>query len=149
MDTDNRSRQKTVRFWEALIAAAATLQQAAHSETAVFEAFTTRLVQMNLQGGILKLDPIRNTLEISALAFPERLLNILNTINSLTGLTAFGYRLPLEQAPTYQDIIDKKEYSRLATNPMLPLAALRELNGWLDIVPEYVKDYVSLNTYKL
>ena len=51
-------------------------------------------------------------------------------------------------SPEIQEIIDKKEYTRLATNPMLPLAALRELNGWLDVVPEYVKDYVSLNTYK-
>ena len=47
-----------------------------------------------------------------------------------------------------QEIIDKKEYPRLADNPMLPFSTLRDLNGWLEVVPEYVKDYVSLNTYK-
>ena len=46
-----------------------------------------------------------------------------------------------------RDIIEKGEYTRLATNPKLTFADLEELNGWIDRVPEYVKDYVSLNAY--
>ncbi len=46
-----------------------------------------------------------------------------------------------------RDIIEKGEYPRLATNPKLTLAELRSLNKWVDTVPEYVKDYISLNAY--
>lgn len=46
-----------------------------------------------------------------------------------------------------RDIIEKGEYTRLATNPKLTMSDLNELNGWVDKVPEYVKDYVSLNAY--
>lgn len=46
-----------------------------------------------------------------------------------------------------RDIIEKGEYTRLATNPKLTFADLEALNGWIEKVPEYVKDYVSLNAY--
>ena len=46
-----------------------------------------------------------------------------------------------------RDVIEKGEYPRLATNPALTLADLQALNGWIPIVPEYVKDYISLNAY--
>ena len=46
-----------------------------------------------------------------------------------------------------RDVIEKGEYPRLATNPALTLTDLQVLNGWIQIVPEYVKDYVSLNAY--
>lgn len=46
-----------------------------------------------------------------------------------------------------RDIIEKGEYTRLATNPKLTLADIDSLNGWIEKVPEYVKDYVSLNAY--
>ena len=42
-----------------------------------------------------------------------------------------------------RDIIEKGEYTRLATNPKLTFADLEALNGWIEKVPEYVKDYVS------
>jgi type I restriction enzyme R subunit len=46
-----------------------------------------------------------------------------------------------------RDIIEKGEYTRLATNPKLNFTDLKALNGWIEKVPEYVKDYVSLNAY--
>ncbi|HEY4505803.1 MAG TPA: DEAD/DEAH box helicase family protein [Candidatus Paceibacterota bacterium] len=46
-----------------------------------------------------------------------------------------------------RDIIEKGEYTRLATNPKLTMADLEAVNGWVEKVPEYVKDYVSLNAY--
>ncbi|MGV8025421.1 MAG: DEAD/DEAH box helicase family protein [Anaerolineaceae bacterium] len=44
-------------------------------------------------------------------------------------------------------IVDAREYSQLATNPKLSMADIRALNGWLDKVPDYIKDYIALNTY--
>lgn len=46
-----------------------------------------------------------------------------------------------------REIVETKEYGRFATNPKVSLADFKALNGYRDVVPEYVKDYVSINTY--
>lgn len=46
-----------------------------------------------------------------------------------------------------RDIIDKREYSRLADNPKLTIDDLKELEKWKDKIPVYVKDYVSINKF--
>ena len=46
-----------------------------------------------------------------------------------------------------RDIIENKEYNRLATNPKVTIADLKDLEEWRDVIPEYVKDYVTLNTF--
>ena len=46
-----------------------------------------------------------------------------------------------------RDIIEKKDYAKLATNPKLTMADLRELNSYREKVPEYVKDYVPINKF--
>lgn len=44
-------------------------------------------------------------------------------------------------------IVDSREFGRLADNPKVSLADVRALDQWRDIIPEYVKDYVSLNQF--
>ena len=44
-------------------------------------------------------------------------------------------------------IVDSREFPRLADNPKVSLADLRFLGEWRDRIPEYVKDYVSLNQF--
>jgi len=46
-----------------------------------------------------------------------------------------------------RDIIESEEFGRFATNPKVTMTDFKELNGWRDIVPEYVKDYVSINAF--
>jgi type I restriction enzyme R subunit len=46
-----------------------------------------------------------------------------------------------------REIVETKEYGRFATNPKVSLADFKALNGYREVVPEYVKDYVSVNTY--
>jgi type I restriction enzyme R subunit len=46
-----------------------------------------------------------------------------------------------------RDIVEKREFNRLATNAKVSLADFKALNGWRDIIPEYVKDYVHLNQF--
>ena len=46
-----------------------------------------------------------------------------------------------------QEIMETKEYTRLATNPRFNMKDLKELNGWIDPVINYIKDYVSLNAF--
>jgi len=44
-------------------------------------------------------------------------------------------------------IVDSREFGRLADNPKVSLGDIKALNGWRDVIPEYVKDYVSLNAF--
>lgn len=50
-----------------------------------------------------------------------------------------------------REIMEKREYSRLATNPRLNMNDLRELHGWRNdwdnCIIGYIKDYVSLNAF--
>jgi type I restriction enzyme R subunit len=46
-----------------------------------------------------------------------------------------------------RDIIEKREFNRLATNAKVNLADFKALNSWRDVIPEYVKDYVQLNQF--
>ncbi|MDP4200456.1 MAG: DEAD/DEAH box helicase family protein [Bacteroidota bacterium] len=49
--------------------------------------------------------------------------------------------------PEVQEIMRNKEYGRLATNPMLRLSDVEALNGYRDIIPQYIDTYVSLNNF--
>jgi type I restriction enzyme R subunit len=44
-------------------------------------------------------------------------------------------------------IVDSREFARLADNPRVSLADVQALGPWRDVIPEYVKDYVSLNAF--
>jgi type I restriction enzyme R subunit len=46
-----------------------------------------------------------------------------------------------------RDIVEKREFNRLATNPKVSMADFQELGAWRDVIPGYVKDYVPLNTF--
>ncbi len=44
-------------------------------------------------------------------------------------------------------IVDSREFGRLADNAKVSLADVRALDQWREVIPEYVKDYVSLNAF--
>ena len=47
----------------------------------------------------------------------------------------------------FQSIINKKHFAELYAYPGFSMQEFKALNSWRDIVPEYVKDYVSVNQY--
>jgi type I restriction enzyme R subunit len=49
--------------------------------------------------------------------------------------------------PHIRAVIESKDYGQLVTNPKVNMQDLKDLNGYLTAIPEYVKDYVALNTY--
>ena len=49
--------------------------------------------------------------------------------------------------PEIREIIESRQYAQLANNPKFTLAEFRALDDWRNQVPDYVKDYVSLNTF--
>lgn len=46
-----------------------------------------------------------------------------------------------------RDIIDRKAYGELFHSPALSFEVWNACNGYKDIIPRYIKDYVSLNTF--
>jgi type I restriction enzyme, R subunit len=49
----------------------------------------------------------------------------------------------------FREIINNKSYSELNVNSSFNFEDFKALNGWRDIVPQYVKDYISINKYML
>ncbi len=49
--------------------------------------------------------------------------------------------------PVFRKMIDDKEFTGLNYYAGFTMPEFKALNGWRDIVPEYVKDYVSLNKF--
>jgi type I restriction enzyme R subunit len=47
----------------------------------------------------------------------------------------------------FRDIINKKQFAELNVYAGFTMSEFKALNGWRETVPEYVKDYVSINTY--
>jgi type I restriction enzyme R subunit len=46
-----------------------------------------------------------------------------------------------------RDIIESKEFGRFSTNTQISMEDFKELKKWRETIPEYVKDYVSLNKF--
>lgn len=44
-------------------------------------------------------------------------------------------------------VMQENEDGELTDNPKVSLADVRALDQWRDVIPEYVKDYVSLNAF--
>ncbi len=47
----------------------------------------------------------------------------------------------------FREIINNKHFSDLNFYPAFSLEEYRELNGWRETIPEYIKDYVPVNSY--
>jgi type I restriction enzyme R subunit len=46
-----------------------------------------------------------------------------------------------------RQIVDTREFGRLADNAKVSLADIRALDQWRDLIPDYIKDYVHLNQF--
>jgi type I restriction enzyme R subunit len=44
-------------------------------------------------------------------------------------------------------IVDAREFGRLADNAKVSISDIKALDDWREVIPEYVKDYVSLNQF--
>ncbi len=46
-----------------------------------------------------------------------------------------------------RNIVERKEFAKLATNTKLTIPDIKSLQQYKEIIPEYVKDYVNINTF--
>ncbi len=131
-DFDARQRIKELSMInalnEALNAAAATLQQAAHAEADVFGAVQAQLSVLKLFGSLSLFDT-DNRLVLRSIAYPRKALKLLE---KLTGLSAIGYSIPWQEVEIYRHAIETKrpifiEESSEAVRQFLPPKAHRFL----------------------
>jgi len=48
---------------------------------------------------------------------------------------------------TFREIIEHKDYTQLNNYPSFTMAEFKQLNSWRDKIPEYIKDYVTINKF--
>jgi PAS domain S-box-containing protein len=113
-----------INFWQALNAAAAAVQRAAHSETAVYQAFAEQLLHLDIHGAISMLDETGEMLTLTAVVLSEKLQKLIDQFTSGGRSTAVGYQHPLAAAPAIQQIIHTAEATFLADNSALILEML-------------------------
>lgn len=49
--------------------------------------------------------------------------------------------------PHFRTVVENKDYGQLYSYPGFTMEEFQKLNSWRDKVPEYVKDYVSINKF--
>ncbi len=64
-------------FWQGLNAASVALQQAAQSETAVYQVFSEQLIKLGLHGSVNLLDETGERLCITSMVFSKRLMRVI------------------------------------------------------------------------
>lgn len=95
-----------IKFWEVLNTVATALQRAAHSETAVYEAFREQMTALNLQGSINWFDETYTTLTIASVVFSPRLMRVLHRFEKMAGQTAVGFQLPVTVLEEQRAVIE-------------------------------------------
>ncbi|MCP5097495.1 MAG: response regulator [Chloroflexi bacterium] len=108
-------RQET-EFLRALNAAAATIQQAAYSDTAVYQAFQDQIPQLNLHGSISLVDESGEFMQVQTLALSKRLLNIIEKLEKITNINFTEYRYVKEKAGLDNEVMEKRRSIFLPDN---------------------------------
>lgn len=121
-----------IKFWEVLNTIATALQRAAHSETAVYEAFREQMTALKLQGSINWLDETYTTLTIASVVFPPRLMRVLHRFEKMAGQTAVGFQLPVTVLEEQRAVIEGDTAVFVPDNtPLLEALATQRVRPFL------------------
>lgn len=124
-----RQIKRDAEFFRALNASAASIQQAVHSETAVFEAFSTQFSRLGLHGSINLL--VSDTeMEVRAVALPKTLIRIADRLESFVNLSLVGYRYPLDESGTDAKVINTGSAIFLEDNSQKILEVMPRAPEW-------------------
>lgn len=79
-------------FWQGLNAASVAVQQAAQSETAVYQVFNEQLVKLGLHGCVAMLDDTGENLCIRSMVFSERLMRVIEQAEKILKIQSHEFR---------------------------------------------------------
>ncbi|MCP4420672.1 MAG: PAS domain S-box protein [Chloroflexi bacterium] len=83
-------------FWQGLNAASVAVQQAAQSETAVYQVFSERLTKLGLHGTISMLNESGTKLRIKVAVFSERQMKFIRQAEKIANLSPGNFEYPAD-----------------------------------------------------
>lgn len=81
-------------FWQGLNAASLAVQQAAQSETAVYQVFAEQLVKLGLHGCVTLLDESRQDLCMTSMVFSDKLMRVIHQAEKILKINSRDFRYP-------------------------------------------------------
>jgi len=103
-------------FWQGLNAASVALQQAAQSETAVYQVFSEQLVNLGLHGTVNLLDESGQNLKVTSMVFSERLLRVIRRAEKLLNINSQEFSYPAHASPADKTVLTKGDIVFLPDN---------------------------------
>lgn len=94
-------------FWQGFNAASVALQQAAQSETAVYQAFSAQLVKLGLHGTVNFLDESGANLRVTSVVFSERLMRVIRSAEKALNVRAVGFTYATDASPIDAAVINE------------------------------------------
>jgi PAS domain S-box-containing protein len=103
-------------FWQGLNSASVALQQAAQSETAVYQVFSEQLVKLGLHGSINLLDESGENLRVASIAFSDQLMKLLNQAEKSLGLNLHDFTYSADASPADAVVLNQGDIVFLPDN---------------------------------
>lgn len=98
--TKNSAEEQDVNFWQMFHAVTVAIQKAAHSETAVYQAYSEQIKQLGLYSSICWVDETETFLEVASVV-PPRGVEFL-----LAKRPIVGARFPLDKIPVTRSVVE-------------------------------------------
>lgn len=96
-------------FWQAINSAAAAVQRAARSETAVYDAFGEQLVKLGMYAAISMVEDTKETLTLTAAVLSDDQQQKLMRLAERVGFTPIGYQYAVHRIPAIQEVIENAQ----------------------------------------
>ena len=103
-------------FWQGLNAASVALQQAAQSETAVYQVFSEQLIKLGLHGSVNLLDESGEVLRVTAMVFSDRLMRFVNRAEKLVNIDSQNFTYPAHASQADASVLTKGDIVFLPDN---------------------------------
>lgn len=103
-------------FWQGLNAASVALQQAAQSETAVYQVFNEQLVKLGLHGTVNLLDESGRNLRVTSMVFSERLMRVVRRAERLLNINSQEFTYPAYASQADKTVLTKGDVVFLPDN---------------------------------
>ncbi len=103
-------------FWQGLNAASVALQQAAQSETAVYQVFAEQLVKLGLHGTVNLLDESGENLRVTSMVFSARLMRLIKRAEKLLKINSQEFCYPADASPADETVLTKGDVVFLHDN---------------------------------
>jgi PAS domain S-box-containing protein len=103
-------------FWQGLNAASVAVQQAAQSETAVYQVFSEQLVKLGLHGCVTLLDQTGQDLCITSMVFSDRLMRVIRQAEKILKISSQDFRYPAAVSHADQVVLGQGDVVFLPDN---------------------------------